>query len=181
MAEYLFNAPGVLTRFEETGRVTEEQARLIGAVGMAARTCNVPRDIRRSHPYGWFEQKEHHPVVLHTGDVYARALLRHREVQQSLKYIKLMLGNLKAEEKTTPPVTIPLKEESFSIALTEGWRGEVCHCAVTGPDGILTHYKVKDPSLHNWFALALAVRNNDISDFPVCNKSFDLSYCGYDL
>ena len=63
----------------------------------------------------------------------------------------------------------------------EGWRGEICHCAITDERGELKHYKVKDPSLHNWLGLALAVRNNEISDFPICNKSFDLSYCGHDL
>jgi Ni,Fe-hydrogenase III large subunit len=71
--------------------------------------------------------------------------------------------------------------DSFTISLVEGWRGEICHCAVTDSHGDLMHYKIKDPSLHNWLALALSVRNNEISDFPVCNKSFDLSYCGHDL
>lgn len=69
----------------------------------------------------------------------------------------------------------------LALSLVEGWRGEICHCALTGPHGELRHYKVKDPSFHNWMALALAVRNNEISDFPICNKSFNLSYCGHDL
>jgi Ni,Fe-hydrogenase III large subunit len=71
--------------------------------------------------------------------------------------------------------------DSFVISLVEGWRGEICHCAITGSNGELLHYKIKDPSFHNWLGLALAVRKNEISDFPVCNKSFNLSYCGYDL
>ncbi|MFO7668738.1 MAG: NADH dehydrogenase subunit, partial [Bacteroidales bacterium] len=62
-----------------------------------------------------------------------------------------------------------------------GWRGEICHCAITDEDGKLISYKIKEPSHHNWMALAQAVRNNEISDFPVCNKSFNLSYCGHDL
>lgn len=70
---------------------------------------------------------------------------------------------------------------AFSIALVEGWRGEICHCAVTDNKGELLIYKIKDPSFHNWLALALAVRNNEISDFPICNKSFNLSYAGHDL
>ena len=65
--------------------------------------------------------------------------------------------------------------------MVEGWRGEILHAAVTGPDGRVVRYRVKDPSVHNWFGLALAVRNNGISDFPLCNKSFNLSYCGHDL
>jgi Ni,Fe-hydrogenase III large subunit len=71
--------------------------------------------------------------------------------------------------------------DSFAISLVEGWRGEICHAAVTGSNGDLLIYKVKDPSFHNWMALAMAVRNNEISDFPICNKSFNLSYCGHDL
>jgi Ni,Fe-hydrogenase III large subunit len=74
-----------------------------------------------------------------------------------------------------------LRPDSFAISLTEGWRGEICHAAITKQNGIPVIYKIKDPSFHNWLALALAVRNNEISDFPVCNKSFDLSYCGHDL
>jgi Ni,Fe-hydrogenase III large subunit len=66
-------------------------------------------------------------------------------------------------------------------AVIEGWRGEVVHCLETDESGALTHYKVQDPSLRNWMGLAVAVRGNEISDFPICNKSFDLSYCGNDL
>lgn len=73
------------------------------------------------------------------------------------------------------------KPNQLAISLVEGWRGEVVHCLETGPAGELIHYKVQDPSLRNWFGLAIAVRGNEISDFPICNKSFDLSYCGNDL
>ena len=74
-----------------------------------------------------------------------------------------------------------LAPSSFVVSLVEGWRGEICHTAITAPDGTLALYKVKDPSFHNWRMLELAVRNNEISDFPICNKSFNLSYCGHDL
>ena len=67
------------------------------------------------------------------------------------------------------------------VSLGEGWRGEICHVAVTDGRGELVRYKIKDPSFHNWMALALAVRGNEISDFPICNKSFNLSYSGHDL
>jgi Ni,Fe-hydrogenase III large subunit len=81
----------------------------------------------------------------------------------------------------TPSLPPQLKPNAFALSVTEGWRGEIAHAAVTGPDGGILHYKIKDPSFHNWMALALAVRNQEISDFPVCNKSFNLSYCGHDL
>jgi Ni,Fe-hydrogenase III large subunit len=65
--------------------------------------------------------------------------------------------------------------------MVEGWRGEIAHVAVTGGDGRFERYKVKDPSFHNWMGLAMALRGEQISDFPLCNKSFNLSYCGHDL
>lgn len=180
MADYMFNNPGVLARFEGTGIVTNEQAKLIQTVGMAARTCGMTRDIRSSHPYEAFKNIQHKPVCLDSGDVQARAMLRRLEVTQSLKYIETLL-DMCENETASRKNEIQLEPDSFAIALTEGWRGEHCHCAITDEKGNLKHYKIKDPSMHNWFALALAVRKNDISDFPVCNKSFDLSYCGYDL
>ena len=74
-----------------------------------------------------------------------------------------------------------LEKDSFVVSIVEGWRGEVVHVAMTDGNSNLTRYKIKDPSFNNWFGLALAVRNNGISDFPLCNKSFDLSYSGNDL
>jgi Ni,Fe-hydrogenase III large subunit len=74
-----------------------------------------------------------------------------------------------------------ISSEQLAIAVVEGWRGEVIHCVETDEQGRVLHYKVQDPSLRNWMGLAMAVRGNEISDFPICNKSFDLSYCGNDL
>jgi Ni,Fe-hydrogenase III large subunit len=67
------------------------------------------------------------------------------------------------------------------VALVESWRGEVCHAALTDAGGRFRRYKVIDPSFHNWPGLAMAMRGGAISDFPLCNKSFNLSYCGFDL
>jgi Ni,Fe-hydrogenase III large subunit len=97
-----------------------------------------------------------------------------------LGYIRGWLGKIPQEEVNAYTFDRPGRG-LFAITLVEGWRGEICHCAITGDQGELIHYKIKDPSLHNWLAVALAVRNNEISDFPICNKSFDLSYCGHDL
>jgi Ni,Fe-hydrogenase III large subunit len=74
-----------------------------------------------------------------------------------------------------------MRPESLAVSLVEGWRGEICHVAATGPDGRITFYKITDPSFHNWEGLAMALRGLAISDFPLCNKSFNLSYCGHDL
>jgi Ni,Fe-hydrogenase III large subunit len=95
-------------------------------------------------------------------------------------YIRHLLNQI-SDPVVTDNQSNKLNLASFGISLTEGWRGEICHAAITDEKGELLIYKIKDPSFHNWLALALAVRNNEISDFPVCNKSFDLSYCGHDL
>lgn len=179
MADYAFHSPGVLSRFEKTGIVTKDQVTHIGAVGMTARASGLARDIRTSHPHDLYPELDHHPVIKHHGDVYSRVQVRKEEIIQSMAYSRKLLQNL-------PPVE-PLGKmeqpapDAFAISLTEGWRGEICHCAITDKSGKLMHYKVTDPSLHNWMALALSVRNNEISDFPICNKSFNLSYCGHDL
>ena len=74
-----------------------------------------------------------------------------------------------------------LRPEHVTVSLVEGWRGEVAHVAVTDAGGRFSRYKAVDPSFHNWMGLAMALRNEEISDFPLCNKSFNLSYCGHDL
>jgi Ni,Fe-hydrogenase III large subunit len=183
MTETIYSMPSVLSRFDEIGVVTTKQAQAIGAVGMAARTCNVPRDIRASHPFQYYKNFPVKPVILESGDVLARGLMRKLEVRDSVKIIQ-DLGMIWKEKQTAipPPVyDYKLKPGSMAVSLVEAWRGEICHSAMTNEKGQIIHYKVKDPSMHNWMALALAVRNQEISDFPVCNKSYNLSYCGYDL
>ena len=172
--------PTALGRLEKTGVVSRELAASIGTVGMTARASGMMRDIRTTHAYGLYDLFSPITIVKHHGDVYSRTRLRHDEIIQSIFYLRKIIRQIPPEPKVRASLSAP-KPESFGISLTEGWRGEICHCAVTNEKGELLHYKVKDPSMHNWLALALAVRNNEISDFPICNKSFDLSYCGHDL
>src|SRR5690606_39054596 len=112
-------------------------------------------------------------------DVYSRTQLRYDEINQSIWYLRRLMRKLPSREEAKP-LENPTRNV-LALSLTEGWRGEICHCAITNGSGELIHYSIKDPSVHNWLALAMAVRNNEISDFPICNKSFDLSYCGHDL
>jgi Ni,Fe-hydrogenase III large subunit len=172
--------PSLLSRLEKTGTLTKEQVQEIGTVGISARMSALNRDIRSSHPYGLFKETKHHPEIKHHGDVLSRAQLRKEEIHQSIAYLKNWLNQI-PEQETFLSNDLKPQASSFTISLTEGWRGEICHCAITDEDGNLIAYKIKDPSMHNWLALALAVRNNEISDFPINNKSFNLSYCGFDL
>ncbi|HZX62009.1 MAG TPA: NADH dehydrogenase subunit [Bacteroidales bacterium] len=178
----IFSMSSVLSRFEGTGKITARQASLIGAVGMAARSSGLKRDIRWSHPSLAYEGLNYDPVVISRGDVWARAMMRTLEVEKSIEMVFHLLDILDGKKGNSLPVyDIGLEPDAFAISLTEGWRGEICHTSVTDEQGKIIHYKVKDPSLHNWMALALAVRGQEISDFPLCNKSYNLSYCGNDL
>lgn len=180
MNRQLFQLPSALSRFERTGVVSYEDVLSIGTVGMAARMSGLNRDIRKSHPYSLYPELNHEPIIKHHGDVYSRVQIRKKEVKQSMEYIRALIKQV--PDFTDNQVKFgSLQPNSFAISLVEGWRGEICHCAITDEMGELALYKVKDPSFHNWLALALAVRNNEISDFPICNKSFNLSYAGHDL
>lgn len=180
MFDRMIDLPSVLSRLEKTGIVARDQHLAIGSVGMAARSGGLSRDIRQSHPHDGYHLLKHQPVLLTQGDVYARTLLRDNEIRQSAGYIR-QLSSLMPEADSIPAPSTSLLPDSFVVTLTEGWRGEIAHVAITNKNGNLALYKIKDPSMHNWMALALAVRNNEISDFPICNKSFNLSYCGFDL
>jgi Ni,Fe-hydrogenase III large subunit len=178
-AFWLWDAASVRARFENTGTVSTSQATEIGLVGPAARASGVVRDVRYDHPAGWSRFAQPPVAVWPGGDVYARARVRWLEVQRSGQFLK--------EQLAAPPdgeifEDVPAPEaQTLAIAIVEGWRGEVCHAALTDDAGRFRCYKIVDPSFHNWMGLALAMRNQAISDFPLCNKSFNLSYCGFDL
>ncbi len=166
-------------RLQRVGVVSTERAREVGLVGAMARACGVRVD-QRAAARGIYEALPIEPQVETTGDCQARANIRIREMRASLAWIRGLLA-LRPEWSRRRAAVGPLAPSQLVIAIVEGWRGEAVHCLETDADGALRHYKVQDPSLRNWMGLALAVRENEISDFPICNKSFDLSYCGHDL
>jgi len=180
MVEKLFVLPSALSRFEHTGIVSNADAISIGAVGMTARMTNMNRDIRTSHSFSLYPELNHIPILKRHGDVYSRIQIRKEEIKQSISYIRKLISEVPALSSKEILLNTPAPG-SFCLSLVEGWRGEICHCALTDKKGELMVYKIKDPSFHNWLALALSVRNNEISDFPICNKSFNFSYSGHDL
>ncbi len=176
---WLWDASSVCSRFEGTGAVFTEQANAIGLVGVAARASGVVRDVRFDHPAGWHRFAQSPVAVWPGGDVFARAKVRCLEIQRSGNYLEEQLamppeGEVRGELPPAAP-------DSLAVSLVEGWRGEICHVALTDASGSFRRYKISDPSFHNWIGLALALRGTAISDFPLCNKSFNLSYCGFDL
>jgi Ni,Fe-hydrogenase III large subunit len=175
----LWNAPSVMARFEDTASLSGEAAAALGLVGPAARASGLRRDVRKTHPAGIF-QVEHIPLsTCESGDIFARAYVRWLEIERSLEYVRSQLHELpRGPARRACPAPRP---SMFAVSLVEGWRGEICHVALTSEAGRFAAYKVVDPSFHNWMGVAMAMRDQQISDFPLCNKSFNLSYCGHDL
>ena len=176
---WLWDAASVRARFENTGTVFPQQAAEIGLVGPAARACGLVRDVRYDHPAGWHRMAQSPVAVWPGGDVFARARVRSLELQRSGQFLKEQLA-APAEGEISSELAPPAPD-TLAVALVEGWRGEVCHVALTDDAGRFRRYKIVDPSFHNWTGLALALRGTAVSDFPICNKSFNLSYCGFDL
>jgi Ni,Fe-hydrogenase III large subunit len=183
--DLLWRTPSVRARFETAGRVEKETCLELGLVGVAARACGVERDARREFPSGAYCDRPF-PVSTHPdGNVQARAWVRWLEIQSSAAFVRELLDVLAktgaGELQTPTPFRAPMCPDAGVVSVVEGWRGEICHVALTDSQGRFTIYKVVDPSFHNWIGLAMASRNQQISDFPLCNKSFNLSYCGHDL
>lgn len=177
--ELMLDAPSVLGRFEGTGRLPGEVARELGVVGVAARASGLRVDSRAQFPAGMYRFLHVPVATTDSGDVFARAWVRWLEVQHSLKLVEELLASLPGGKISAPSGAF--QPSSLAVGLAEGFRGEVCHVAITSEQGELCGYKIVDPSFHNWPALAYVMRGQDISDFPLCNKSFNLSYCGFDL
>jgi Ni,Fe-hydrogenase III large subunit len=178
-ANLLWTSASVQARFEGTGAVSQETCLALGMVGPAARACGVDCDVRRDFPTGIFRFTLLPVSSWITGDVFARAYVRWLEIQRSVPFI---IDQLQAFPDGVVRADVgPLKPDHLVVSLVEGWRGEICHVALTDSQGRFSRYKIVDPSFHNWMGLAMALRDQQISDFPVCNKSFNLSYCGHDL
>jgi Ni,Fe-hydrogenase III large subunit len=179
--ELLWATPSVVARFEGTGTVSDATAELLGLVGPAARACGQEIDVRYDHPTGAYCFVQQPIATAHTGDVYSRAFVRWLEILRSIDFVAELLQMLPPAAAPPRPAAPTLVADHVAVTLVESWRGELCHVASTGADARFDRYKVVDPSFHNWAGLAMALRDQQISDFPLCNKSFNLSYCGHDL
>lgn len=180
--ELVLAARSVQSRFQGTGTVSAKAAMDIGLVGLAARASGVPADARWDLPGRLYADHRIDMLTESTGDCWARLRLRMREIDESLRWLNRVIALSELDLSSNALERFgPLYPDTLCVTVREGFRGPVVQALETGADGLLLHYKVQDPSLLNWFGLAQAVRENEISDFPICNKSFDLSYCGNDL
>lgn len=179
ITDIMFSQPSVISRFEHTGIVKNRTAEEIGLKGLPARASGIKRDIRTDHPFGIYKKYPYYTLSLESGDVYARAMLRKLEINSSIKYCINILNKMH-HKSLSDNYRNSLKNEHLCVSMTESWRGELIHIAATS-NKVISDYIIIDPSVNNWYGLAIALRENGISDFPLINKSFNLSYCGNDL
>jgi Ni,Fe-hydrogenase III large subunit/Ni,Fe-hydrogenase III component G len=169
----------VADRLEGTGRLDPAVAHDFGVVGYVARASGVPRDVRCDLPYAAYEWIQVVPVVESGGDVQARVQVRVREVRQAVAIVASALEQVTSSGRA---VAVPaLQPGKAGFGIVEAWRGRIAHMVVSGADGCLQRVKIVDPSFFNWPALARALQDNIVPDFPLCNKSFNQSYSGNDL
>ncbi len=178
LVELIRDSSGTRDRLETAGVLRPEVARDLGIVGLAGRASGVNRDLRRDFPHAFYDQLQFEVPVLTAGDVQSRLAIRREEIFQSFAIIDQVLAKLPAGPIRTTLGVLP--PDRTALGYVEGWRGEIFHWIRTAPGNRLARCKVKDPSLQNWPALSEAILGNIVPDFPVVNKSFNLSYSGTD-
>lgn len=166
-------------RLEGAGYLSKETAIDHGALGYVARASGVDIDARRDHPFAAYNGLDFQIPVFESGDVYARTMMRVEEAAQSVALIRQASKRMPSGPLTMPLGETPPFKPAFGIV--EGWRGTIVHWVITDGEGKLFRVKIKDPSFVNWPALSFALLKNIVPDFPLCNKSFNLSYSGNDL
>ena len=183
--DILWGTSSAVSRFENIGTISKAQALELGMVGPAARASGVDFDARRDFPLAPYDLIPMPIALEESGDALARAKIREAEIHASMRFAA---AALRALQQMEPSPTISegvhrarVCPNSIAISAVEGWRGMVFHLAITDDDGYFERYKIVDPSFFNWQGLALAMRGEGISDFPLCSKSFGLSCCGFDL
>ena len=181
MSSGILSTSSVRSRFEDCGTVSRSDAENLGLVGPAGRACGIPYDVRRCFPNEHYPDLEIPENAEHSGDVYARAKIRADEILQSIDLIQSLLKDPVETETIGSEKVVSMAADSFVVTLNEAWRGEVSHCVLTDAASKILRYKIKDPSFHNWNGLSMSLRDTEISDFPLNNKSYNLSYCGFDL
>jgi Ni,Fe-hydrogenase III large subunit/Ni,Fe-hydrogenase III component G len=178
MVGLIENSSSTRDRLENTGVLKPEVARDLGVVGLAGRASGVDADLRRDFPHAAYDSVQFRVPVYQAGDAQDRMRVRVDEVRESLGIIRQLIAKLPGGTCRAPMPEWPAGRVALGWA--EGWRGEIFHWIRTAPEGRLARCKVKDPSLQNWPALSEAILGNIVPDFPVINKSFNLSYSGTD-
>ncbi len=171
----------VANRLKGTGRLDARVAKDLGAVGIAARACGEEIDARADYPYAAYDMVQFGIMTEKSGDVYARFRVRAREVTQSFRLLNQALALLVHEKSALSVVLGSLPANREAVGIVEGWRGDIIYFVMTGSDGHISRVKVRDPSFLNWQLFPHVIGQDMVPDFPLINKSFNLSYTGNDL
>lgn len=172
----LNGSPSFMDRVETTGVLTLQAAKDLGATGPVARASGLGHDARRDLPYAAYPRLGFLVPVHREGDVLARLKVKVEEVRESISLVNQCLGHMREGE-----LRVDLQApHGFGLGLVEAPRGELVHC-VHFQEGRIVRYKVRDPSFCNWPTLEKAVLGDIVPDFPLINKSYNLSYAGNDL
>ena len=178
LVEMVQESSSTRDRLETTGILKPGIAGDLGVTGIAGRASGCDHDLRRDFPHAAYDQVKFNVPVYHEGDVLRRMQVRIDEVREAFAII----GQL-VEKFPGGPIRVkvpPLAPGAVALGYVEGWRGEIFHWIRAAENNHLARCKVKDPSLQNWPAMSEAILGNIIPDFPVINKSFNLSYSGTD-
>ena len=176
----IFLNASLTDRLETTGVLNERTAFDHGVVGVVGRASNINRDIRRDRPFAAYDDLQVNVALYRYGDVRARMRVRMDEIHESIRLIREVHTRIPQGSIMAPSTRVPVAGE-WALSAVEGWRGEILYFIMAGQDGAIHRCKVRDPSFVNWPAIQFAVLGNIIPDFPLINKSFNLSYAGNDL
>jgi Ni,Fe-hydrogenase III large subunit/Ni,Fe-hydrogenase III component G len=171
----------LLNRLSGTGKLDREIALDHGVIGVAGRAVGISHDARREYPYAAYDTIPFDPALENDGDVRARWHVRIREVRSSMAILRQALTALPREGDLCSGTDIALRSDGIGIGVTEGWRGAVVYLVITDSTGNVIRVDVRDPSFLNWTAVEYAVKGDIVPDFPLINKSFNLSYSGNDV
>ncbi|MFA4991634.1 MAG: NADH-quinone oxidoreductase subunit C [Candidatus Omnitrophota bacterium] len=177
LVKMLYSSVSFMDRVDTTGVLRRKTAEDLGVVGLVGRASGIAVDLRRHYP-GIYGESGFKMAAQESGDVLARLRVRIFEFQESCRLIEEFTGRLIKGDRVR---VSPGSKAGSALGYVEGWRGPVLYWLKTDSAGLIERCKIVDPSFHNWQALSYAVLGNIIPDFPLCNKSFDLSYSGNDL
>lgn len=170
----------VYNRLKGTGKLARQIADDHGVSGVAGRAVGIMTDARLDYPYAAYDKLEFEIALEVEGDVNARFKIRIKEVYSSIAIILEALAKM-PDGEIKEGKNIELAKNSYAVGITEGWRGDIVYFVATDAEGQINRVETRDPSVQNWKVLGHAGKGNVVPDFPLINKSFNLSYSGNDL